>query len=776
MIFLNNYQKDAVEEITDHVSKFLFINKGDKIVYFQAPTGAGKTITGSFSIERLGRFEKKRDICWLWVSPGKGGLHIQSYNSIKDIINKRFTCSLLENDFVGYRNIINKNEIVFLSWPRINRQKDGEYLNTVMKSGEKFSFLDVLKNTHKKGRLIGLIIDESHYAQNTIRTQELKEKFGAAFTIEMSATPDKELSELDRKMSFIEAVQVLPHRVVEEGMIKKKIIINHELSKYDEPDSFKKIMTAGIDRLRILNNSKEINYNIVGLIQLPNGTISKDLLKDVKNHLAFEGITEENGGLVVWLDEEKTPNVNLHKLNKSVKIVVFKQTIDLGWDCPRASVLIRLRDVKSEKFNTQTLGRILRMAERKHYKNEELNCAYVYTDKDNDDIKIDIDIFSKHLIFKDQQVSKLKDYNFIPLKYYVRKRIGRNSIQSKRRFFNIMNNIFCDRFKLNPYDNLPMHRESNLEKIKNQDYDLDDSCVKKNIPLEYQMDMKKGLEYYGNLTIGGNGERVSANLPDKYTQYLFIDKIKENLNGLAPYDSTKKSVVCIYEWFEKYIGKTPLEAQRIFINEDEFQLLFNKATEKHKEEQERIGNKIEVGPENWRPDKKLYFNEETSKEYPHYKKYSYEPCIIPEYEKKKRSESEITFEEEVLEERDSIKTWFKVKEGRGESGFGLEYINNKGEHKITYPDHIVLLNNNKQLIIEIKDSSSAENSDVPGKAKAIYNCVNKNPMLEGGIVIKHGNQWRINRNKNYKYDSKNMSEWEYLDDVLKEITEKKVDR
>ena len=180
-------------------------------------------------------------------------------------------------------------------------------------------------------------------------------------------------------------------------MIKKKILINFELDKYTETDTFRKVMRAGLDKLYSLNNKKEINYPLVGLIQLPNGPVAKDLLEDVKTFLISEGITEDNGNLVIYLNKDKTPGVNIHNLSENVKIVVFKQAIDLGWDCPRASVLIRLRDVKSEKFNTQTLGRIIRMAEHKHYKDEELNYAYVYTDKDNDDIEIDIDIFSKFL-------------------------------------------------------------------------------------------------------------------------------------------------------------------------------------------------------------------------------------------------------------------------------------------------------------------------------------------------------------------------------------------
>ena len=62
-----------------------------------------------------------------------------------------------------------------------------------------------------------------------------------------------------------------------------------------------------------------------------------------------------------------------------VEFVIFKQAIDTGWDCPRAQILIRFREIQSEIFELQTIGRILRMPEAKHYNNDNLNKAFIYT-------------------------------------------------------------------------------------------------------------------------------------------------------------------------------------------------------------------------------------------------------------------------------------------------------------------------------------------------------------------------------------------------------------
>lgn len=50
-----------------------------------------------------------------------------------------------------------------------------------------------------------------------------------------------------------------------------------------------------------------------------------------------------------------------------------------GWDCPRAKILVKLREGGSEDFQIQTIGRIRRMPEKKHYGLNILDFCYLYT-------------------------------------------------------------------------------------------------------------------------------------------------------------------------------------------------------------------------------------------------------------------------------------------------------------------------------------------------------------------------------------------------------------
>ena len=77
--------------------------------------------------------------------------------------------NLIENEFFGSRDSIEKNEVVVVNWEKI-RAKDketGEWTNTLMRDSERYNFREVLANTKQSGKLIFMIIDESHQNAQT---------------------------------------------------------------------------------------------------------------------------------------------------------------------------------------------------------------------------------------------------------------------------------------------------------------------------------------------------------------------------------------------------------------------------------------------------------------------------------------------------------------------------------------------------------------------------------------------------------------------------------
>lgn len=122
----------------------------------------------------------------------------------------------------------------------------------------------------------------------------------------------------------------------------------------------------------------------------------------VKQYLEMmHGITTENGKLAIWLAGEKENLANLEKPDNLAQVLLFKEAIALGWDCPRAAVLLIFRKLSSDQFTIQTVGRILRMPEQHHYSDGRLNIGYVYTDIAKDKIEIvtaDADYIKKNAL------------------------------------------------------------------------------------------------------------------------------------------------------------------------------------------------------------------------------------------------------------------------------------------------------------------------------------------------------------------------------------------
>ena len=129
---LKKYQEIAVDKLISRTKDF-FREEGNETIVFQAPTGSGKTFMVTQYINNIVK-ELVDDVCFLWVSIGKGELHKQSMKNVQREIMDSIQCSILEDDFFGSRNVINQNEIVFLNWEKI-RSKDrstGEWKNIAM--------------------------------------------------------------------------------------------------------------------------------------------------------------------------------------------------------------------------------------------------------------------------------------------------------------------------------------------------------------------------------------------------------------------------------------------------------------------------------------------------------------------------------------------------------------------------------------------------------------------------------------------------------------------
>src|SRR5665648_108247 len=289
---------------------------------------------------------------------------------------------------------------------------------------------------------------------------------------------------------------------------KKKLEKYYEDSRALECSDFKNILSGynlktaladGTDimvleealkkRVEIVETFREIGINInpLLLIQLPDRkTQQEDRVKEevVQFLKDKHGITTENGKLAIYLSEEKENLENIAKNDQETEVLIFKQAIALGWDCPRAQILVLFRDWKSLTFSVQTVGRIMRMPEPDtgHYPKEILNHGYVYTNLAN--IKINEDMARNYVTIYTSQ--RIEDYKEIKLEsaYRLRQR-------EKTRLAPLFSTIFIEEAKRYDLEKILETKEQKIETSFISDYEAEsvDMLVKEEIKSELKLSL-----------------------------------------------------------------------------------------------------------------------------------------------------------------------------------------------------------------------------------------------------------------------------------------------
>jgi len=540
------YQTKAINNLIEATDNLLVNRQPSPVIAFKAPTGSGKTVMTAKYIQKLCSIMED-NICFIWVSIGQGELHKQSKLKLENIFEGFPKVSLLGEEFFGFKKEIERNEVVVVNWESINnKDREGNYTNVLMRDGEKINFRQVLHNTREAGKKIFLIIDESHFGASTERANELRDEIKANITLEMSATPKLIPSQddvLDYKAAY---VRVRIEEVIKEEMIKKQIIINEGLTDIAERTIDRRLLESAYEKREELKSLLEVensNVNPLVIVQLPNGEEGERKKDTVIEFLKEKDISIDNGKLAIWLDNEKENLDNITDNTNSVEFLIFKQAIDTGWDCPRAQVLVRFRDSQSEVFARQTLGRILRMPEQKHYVDDKLNKAYIYTDYTGNVLSI-IDNEFDYPIGRIRPIPLQKRENIENIKlsrefiHRRRKNIVKETVQAS---FNEM--IESLGFIKGDY-------EHNVNILEDNGFELDISKLQENIIGELE------IESRDLLTIDDiSGEEVNIEIDEERTEVLFRRLLWKHSRALGNNRDILFNVLreSIYEFFYDYI-------------------------------------------------------------------------------------------------------------------------------------------------------------------------------------------------------------------------------
>ena len=350
--FQTTHEENLLHKCADHKEMVLY-----------APTGSGKTVMVSKFIDDY--LDENPNTVFLWLCPGAGDLHIQSKDSFEEV-----TSGIPFGDVYDYISEPDpRGQVFFINWDKINRAS-----NVVLREGEHKDLMSKVYTCHNDGIDIFMLIDEEHKYRDT--ANEYVNIINPKHVLRISATP---ITAADH----IETVK--DDEVISAGLIAANISINEGVSAAIQEnnnldDDLLLLELADKKRQEIQKEYDRLGLKIrpLVLIQFPNG--SEDWIKRVKDRLAEMGYPETSGLTTSWFSGDHPDNPEeIKKLDGKYAFLLFKQAIATGWDCPRAKILVKLREGGTERFNVQTVGRIRRMPERKHYDIELIDNCYIYT-------------------------------------------------------------------------------------------------------------------------------------------------------------------------------------------------------------------------------------------------------------------------------------------------------------------------------------------------------------------------------------------------------------
>lgn len=715
------FQDKAVEKLVTGFKELTYAAKPGATMILKAPTGSGKTVMLAKMLDALLVDELPGEFVYIWAS--MGDLAHQSYLKFHDQYLPDSEYSMLELSSLT-ADELPANTILFCNWEKMFQIKhttddNGDEIeifnNVFVRVGEDGRNLqEVLERTRLAGRRIVLIVDEAHRTYLGRNSQKLVETvIRPDLTIEVSATPLLKLPDGYYEQNIGRYIEVPFGEVRASGLIKNNTIINNNIANVviDKASADTVVLEAALaqrENLKRLYEEANIDINPLILVQLPSEGADKMSEADettrevVERFMEDHGITYENGKLAIWVSGEHFPEdvkTSSIKNNSEIEVMIFKQAIATGWDCPRASILVMLRDIKSITFEVQTVGRILRMPELKHYKNSVLNSAYVFTNINSIALREDADtiaFFKNHFSYRNPSL-KIDD---IAWPNVHRERVVGQRNRLNQNFRPIFLSMMDDKFNIQPSDTNNMRREKIDDLLEIYSDEL-------TIPMLSDVEIDNLDNIDAKIFERDQALHVEADAP--FIERTFNYFLKAESSPYAVHDSSRILKQCIYKWFSDNDFNDEPEVQRIIACSLQNQRLISGVIEAAKAEFSlTMGKETELRLSAF----SLPIEQEFGDKYEAYpmSKHILQPFYRPSLESSKIAfETERIFEQAI---NDSEKVVWWYRNGTSEPKyFGVPYQHEDENgiitDKIFYPDYIVKFTDNTIGIFDTKAGDTA---------------------------------------------------------------------
>jgi type III restriction enzyme len=407
---LKDYQADAVRDALSNLKKARkrWHEDADKHAFsLTAVTGAGKTVMAAAAFEALFHGDDEYDFD---ADPGA----VVIWFSDDPALNEQTRFRLMEasdrirhTDMVVVENTFNRakfeaGKIYFLNTQKLGKKSllvrgfegegDGGLFPETRPDMRSHTIWDTIRNTvEHPGLTLYLVLDEAHRGMGNLGTAAERAKStivqrlingasgvpGIPVVWGISATVErfKNAMEGAQKRITLPDVVVDSAKVQESGLIKDTIILDipNEVGDFDTV-----LVRRATDKLKASTDDwaeyakqQDDAHTVIPLmvLQVPNTPDPNDIGRALDTiyqqwpelpsgsvaHVFGEHTTQQFGNRIV-------PYISPERVQEStwVRVLIAKDAISTGWDCPRAEVMVSFRAAVDRTHITQLLGRMVR--------------------------------------------------------------------------------------------------------------------------------------------------------------------------------------------------------------------------------------------------------------------------------------------------------------------------------------------------------------------------------------------------------------------------------
>ncbi|WP_374429978.1 DEAD/DEAH box helicase [Tabrizicola sp.] len=407
---LKDYQEEAVGKVLVNLKKASkrWREDGDKHAFsLTATTGAGKTVMAAAVFEALFHGDDNYDIepdpgaVVIWFSDDPS-LNEQSRYRLLEASDRLSISDLVVVQNTFQREALEPGKIYFLNTQKLSKSSllvrgrdqdedaDTDAPPLPMPDSRSWTIWDTIQNTIDDPALtLYLVLDEAHRGmrastgagEKTTIVKRLINGSGSVPGIPVVWGISATVERFNAAMSDMQGRATLPNVVVDSGkvqasgLLKDTIILDvpKEAGQFDTV-----LVRRGTDKLKEISaawaayGAQQSDAGVVlplMVLQVPNAPDHNDIGKaldtifaqwpelpeDAVAHVFGEHSTQTFG-------RHSVPYISPERVQDStwVRVLIAKDAISTGWDCPRAEVMVSFRPARDKTHITQLLGRMVR--------------------------------------------------------------------------------------------------------------------------------------------------------------------------------------------------------------------------------------------------------------------------------------------------------------------------------------------------------------------------------------------------------------------------------